>query len=252
MYKIPAKTVLIGKKILFVPECDSTNSLLVSMSQNKVLDEGTIVITDNQTKGRGQAGNQWTAAPGVNLTFSVLLKPTFLEPANQFFLNIAVGLAMCHAISDSVDKKVWLKWPNDVMVSDKKICGILIENQVQGAILSQSVVGIGVNINQTSFEWPQATSLRILSGKEVNKSKILEIILIRLEAYYNLLMKRKFSTLRDEYYPVMYWKDEQHQFEVRGKVITGFVRGVDAVGRLLVESDEKVTGYNFKEIKFRA
>lgn len=250
MYKIPAKTVLIGKKILFVPECDSTNSLMVSMSQTNMLDEGTIIITDNQTKGRGQAGNTWDVEPGVNLTFSVLLKPLFLEPSNQFFLNIAVGLALCHAISDSNHNKVWLKWPNDVIVDDKKICGILIENQVQGQMLSQSVVGIGINVNQTSFEWPQAISLRLLSGKEEDNSKILETVLIRLEAYYNLLMKKKFSTLREEYDSVLYWKDEERQFKVREELITGTIRGVDEVGRLIVESDGRVARYNFKEIKF--
>ena len=126
----------------------------------------------------------------------------------------------------------------------------MIENQVQGQILSQSVVGIGVNINQTLFEWPFATSLKILSGKEIDKSKILETILIRLEAYYNLLMKKKFSKLRDEYYSVMYWKDEEHQFEVEKSLLTGTITGVDEVGRLLIKSGGKVSGYNFKEVKF--
>ena len=250
MYKIPAKTVLIGKKILFVPECDSTNSLLVAMSQSKALDEGTIIITDNQIKGRGQAGNKWITEPGLNLTFSVLLKPVFLEPSNQFFLNIAVGLALCHAISDSINDKVSLKWPNDVLVEGKKLGGILIENQIQGQMLSQAVVGIGLNINQTSFEWPNATSVKILSGKVNDKSKVFETILVRLEAYYNLLKKGKYSTLMNEYYSVLYWKDEEHQFEAVGKFFFGTITGIDGVGRLMVKSSGKVLSYNFKEIRF--
>jgi BirA family biotin operon repressor/biotin-[acetyl-CoA-carboxylase] ligase len=250
MYKIPAKTVLIGKKILSVPECESTNSLLVAMSQNSVLDEGTIIITDNQTKGRGQAGNKWITEPGVNLTFSVLLKPVFLEPSNQFFLNIAVGLALCHAISDSTDHKIWLKWPNDVLVDSKKVCGILIENQIQGQMLSQSVVGIGLNVNQTTFELPNATSLQLLTGKEILKEKILETILIRLEAYYNLLRMKKLFNLKNEYYSVLYWKDEEHQFEVKDGLISGVIRGIDDVGRLIIDSGKRVLSYNFKEIRF--
>ena len=250
MYKNPGKTVLMGKKILALPECESTNSLMVSLSQNKTLDEGTVIITENQTKGRGQAGNKWVTEPGVNLTFSVLLKPTFLEPSSQFYLNIAVGLGLCHAISDSIDDKVWLKWPNDIMVNDKKVCGILIENQIQGQTLSQSIVGIGLNLNQTNFEWPMATSLRLLSGKEFDKVKIFETILVRLEAYYNLLQKRKFSKLKEEYYSVLYWKDEMHQFEVKQEVIEGMIKGVDEVGKLLVNVDGKTMSYNFKEIRF--
>ena len=213
MYKIPGKTVLIGKKIISLPDCESTNSLMATMSQNSVLDEGTVIIAENQTKGRGQAGNKWISQPGVNLTFSVLLRPVFLEPTQQFYLNMAIGLALCHAISNSVHHKVWLKWPNDVMVDDKKVCGILIENQIQGQVLSQSVAGIGVNVNQTAFEWPHATSMKLLLGIDLDKTKIFETILIRIEAYYNLLVKKKLEALKTEYYSVLYWKGEQHRFE---------------------------------------
>jgi BirA family biotin operon repressor/biotin-[acetyl-CoA-carboxylase] ligase len=250
MYKNPGKTVLIGKKIISLPVCESTNSLMVSMSQKNILDQGTVIITENQTSGRGQAGNKWIAEPGVNLTFSVFLKPTFLEPANQFYLNMAIGLALCHAISDSIDNKVLLKWPNDLMVKGKKVCGILIENQIQGQTLSQSVVGIGLNLNQKAFEWANATSLSVLAGKDFDKQTIFEIMLVRIEAYYNLLFKKKLSTLKEEYYSVLYWKNEEHQFEVQNKLIFGTIVGVDDAGRLQVNSGGKVTGYNFKEIKF--
>lgn len=250
MYKNPGKTVLIGKKILALPECESTNSLMVSLSQNKTLDEGTVIITENQTKGRGQAGNKWVSEPGANITFSILLKPTFLEPSNQFYLNIAVGLGLCHAISDSIDDKVWLKWPNDIMVNSKKVCGVLIENQIQGQTLSQSIVGIGLNLNQTNFDWPMATSLRILAGREFDKVKIFETILVRLEAYYNLLLKRKFSKLKEEYYSVLYWKGEKRQFETKGESMKGIITGVDEVGKLMVDVEGEIRSYNFKEIKF--
>jgi BirA family biotin operon repressor/biotin-[acetyl-CoA-carboxylase] ligase len=250
MYKIPDKTVLIGKKIISLPECESTNSLMVSMSQRGGLEEGTVIIAENQTRGRGQAGNQWTTEPGVNLTFSVLLKPLFLEPAQQFYLNMAIGLAICHAISDSISDKVWLKWPNDVMVAGKKVCGILIENQIQGQVLSQSVAGIGVNVNQTVFEWPQATSMKLLNGAELDKAKIFETILIRMEAYYNLLLKKKFDALKTEYSSVLYWKEEEHGFESNGDSFNGKILGIDEVGRLLVDIGTEVRSFNFKEIKF--
>lgn len=250
MYKIPGKTVLIGKKIISLPECESTNSLMVSMSQSDVLEEGTVIITENQTKGRGQAGNQWMAEPSANLTFSVLLRPVFLEPAQQFYLNMAIGLAICHATSDLVHHKVWLKWPNDVMVNGKKVCGILIENQIQGQVLSQCVAGIGLNVNQASFEWPQATSMKLLLGMDLDKAKILEIILMRIEAYYNLLMKEKFDALKAEYVSVLYWKGEEHRFESKGHSFTGTIVGIDEVGRLVVDVGTGERSFNFKEIKF--
>jgi len=250
MYKIPDKTLLIGKKIISLPESESTNTLMVSMSQHRLLDEGTVIVTDNQTRGRGQAGHTWVSEPAANLTFSVLLNPFFLEPSNQFFLNMAVGLAICQAISDSVPNKVWLKWPNDVIIQDKKVSGILIENQIQGQVLSQSVIGIGVNVNQTHFAWPHATSLKVLTGKDEDKFKIFETILVRLEAYYNLLKAKRFDTLKKEYYTVLYWKDERHQFEVKGKKIEGIITGLDEVGRLVVLAQGKTSHYNFKEIRF--
>ena len=228
--------VLIGKKIIALPLCESTNTVMVNMSQNKLLDEGTIIITENQTRGRGQAGNKWITEPGVNLTFSLLLKPVFLEPSNQFFLNMAVGLALCHAISDLVDEKVLLKWPNDVLVKDKKVCGILIENQVQGQLLAQSVIGIGLNVNQTNFEWPNATSLKLLTEKNLDKELIFGNVLIRLEAYYKLLRLKKFDALKKEYYSVLYWKDEEHQFDVKGDQLAGTITGIDEAGRLVVKS----------------
>ena len=250
MYKIPDKTLLMGKKIISLPECASTNTLMVNMSQNNWLDEGTVIITEYQTKGRGQAGNIWVTEPGANLTFSVLLRPKFLEPSKQFFLNMAVGLAVCHAISDSIDQKVWLKWPNDVLVEGKKICGILIENQIQGNVLGQSVVGIGLNVNQTQFEWTGATSMKLMAGKEINKHQLFNTIMLRLEAYYNSLLKGRFDGLKNEYYSVLYKKGENHAFEVNGDSFYGVITGVDEVGRLLVQVNNETRKYNFKEIKF--
>src|SRR5882757_1221638 len=131
-----------GQKLIYVPECHSSNTLLYELNDSSPLPEGTVVITDNQTAGRGQRGNIWETDPGLNITFSLLLKPGFLAAKNQFRLNMAVSLAVAEGLKRYVSSEVKLKWPNDIFISNKKIGGILIENQLQGMSLSESIVGV--------------------------------------------------------------------------------------------------------------
>lgn len=263
MYKIPDKTVFMGKRIISLPTCESTNSLMLSMAQTDLLNEGTTIITENQTGGRGQGGNQWEAEPGANLTFSVYLKPNFLLPSQQFLLNMAVGLAVCDCVLEilsivplslSIRREealiVKLKWPNDILVSSKKICGILIENQIQGQQFSQSVVGIGLNINQKEFEFPLASSLSILASMDFNKSEIFERLLMKLENRYQQLMAKDFKKLTEDYYSVLFWKDEEHEFQTGEIKFRGKIKGVDEVGRLLVLVNRETKRFDFKGIKF--
>ena len=250
MYKIPDKTVFMGKKIISLPLCESTNSSLINLAQNDRLEEGVILITENQTKGRGQAGNRWVSEPGANLTFSVLLRPTFVEPTSQFFLNIVVGLGICDAVKEFINQKVQVKWPNDVLTDGKKICGILIENQVQGQQLLQTVVGIGINVNQKNFEWPQASSLSVCAGMDLDRTKVLETILIKIEGRYEQLRSKGYQKLKKDYYSVLYWKDEPHEFSSGEKIFSGTIQGIDEAGRLLVLVSGKTVNFNFKEINF--
>jgi BirA family transcriptional regulator, biotin operon repressor / biotin---[acetyl-CoA-carboxylase] ligase len=250
MYKIPDKTVFMGKKIISLPSCESTNSLMISMAQADKLEEGSIIITENQTSGRGQAGNRWVTEAGTNLTFSALLKPVFLEPSNQFYLNMAVGLAMHDAVTDFVLTKTEVKWPNDVMVDGKKVCGILIENQIHGQQFTQAVIGIGLNVNQKNFEWPQASSLCLCAGRYFSKAEVLEKVLMQLENRYHQLKKKDFNGLQHDYHAALYWKDEAHEFMQDGKIFSGTITGIDEVGRLQLRMAEGIRKFNFKEITF--
>ena len=258
MYKIPDKTVFIGKKIISLPICESTNSLMISMAQSQRMEEGTVIITENQTSGRGQSGNQWVVDAGANLTFSVFLKPSFIEPSQQFWLSMAVGLAICDSISEvlngqspeNVGWSVKQKWPNDILINAKKVCGILIENQIQGNQLAQSVVGIGINVNQKYFEWNTASSLSLFLGYDLNNAEVFESVLVKLEARYEQLRRGDFQKLKDDYYAVLFWKGEEHQFQDGKKIFTGIVEGIDEAGRLLVKLSSGIERFNFKEIKF--
>lgn len=262
MYKIPAHTVFTGKRIVSLPQCESTNSLMISMAQTALLEEGTLIITENQTDGRGQAGNRWTVEPLANLTFSILLKPNFIEPSEQFYLNMAIGLGISDCVLEIltrsgqsisnplVSPQVKLKWPNDILIHDKKVCGILIESQIQGQKLTQSVVGIGLNVNQKNFEWPLVSSLSLVASMDFNKTEVLETLLIKIDARYSQLISRNFQKLKEDYYSFLYRKGETHEFQSDGKIFMGIIEGVDEVGRLLVLVEGAVRRYNFKAITF--
>jgi BirA family transcriptional regulator, biotin operon repressor / biotin---[acetyl-CoA-carboxylase] ligase len=248
MYKIPQGTVLMGKKIISLPTCESTNAVLAMQASR--LEAGTVLITENQTHGRGQAGNTWLTEPGANLTFSVLLKPTFLAPVQQFYLNMVVGLAVADAIQFVCGLKPAVKWPNDVMLGNQKTCGILIENQIQGNTLGQAVVGIGLNVNQKEFEWPYATSLCLQAGQFFNRAEVLEKVLEALDARYQDLQAGNAASLSRNYHDKLYRRGAEHEFEANGETFIGSIEGVDDIGRLRIRTHKGWRVFNFKEVSF--
>jgi len=252
LYKIPANTLFIGKNLIFVPECHSTNDLAIEKSHEPGVPEGTVIVTDNQTAGRGQRGNTWKASPGMNLTFSVILKPTFLDLKDQFYLNIITALAVRDLLQTRTEADVKVKWPNDVLVDGKKICGVLIENQLKGNRFTNTVIGIGLNINQQVFDLSAATSLSLVTGKAYVLSEILEQLLSRLEARYLDLVHGNVQKLISHYHEALYWRNNTHQFSSRGEVFNGIIRGVDNTGRLQMEIDGEVRLFVEKEIVYLA
>jgi BirA family biotin operon repressor/biotin-[acetyl-CoA-carboxylase] ligase len=250
LYKIPANTLFLGKNIVFVPECHSTNTLAQQITQNQTSAEGAIVITENQTAGRGQQGNIWLTEPGKNLTFSIILKPSFLALGQQFFLSVVTTLGIYDFLKQHVEKHVSIKWPNDVLVADKKICGILIENHVQGAKINNTIVGIGLNINQRHFTSDRATSLAIETNHEFTLEEQLHKLLEQIERRYLQLRNKKFSELKDDYMSYLYWRNEKHLFTVSGKNLEGTIKGVDESGRLIVFCEGRDQFFGIKEISF--
>jgi BirA family transcriptional regulator, biotin operon repressor / biotin---[acetyl-CoA-carboxylase] ligase len=250
LYKSPANTLFVGKNVVFVPECHSTNTLALQLSQNTAIAEGTIVITPNQTAGRGQRGSTWQTEAGKNLTASVILKPLFLDIKDQFYLTIATALAIADFLKSKTVDALSIKWPNDILVQGKKICGILIENQLQGTKLQTAIVGIGLNVNQTSFELPTATSLANLIKQESDINDVLGDLMGYLEARYLQLRQGKFASLKHEYLMHLYWKGERHFFQTAAGEIEAVIVGVGEDGRLAVEVNERLESFDLKEIQF--
>ena len=250
MYKIPANTLFMGQKLIYVPECHSTNTLLNELNDSSPLPEGAVVITDNQTAGRGQRGNLWEAEKSKNLTFSMLLKPSFLAAKDQFHLNMAVSLAVISALKIYTSAFIKLKWPNDIFIDNKKIGGILIENQLKGMSLSDSIVGIGLNINQENFSFPGASSIYNFSQVFNDLNEVFQKLIGSLEAEYLDLRAGNSTHLKERYMNSLYKFNELNRFESQGRDFSGSIRDIDENGRLCVETLGGMRVFSFKEVKF--
>ncbi|MDJ1484373.1 biotin--[acetyl-CoA-carboxylase] ligase [Cytophagaceae bacterium YF14B1] len=256
MYNNPPKTLFVGQKLLFLPECHSTNDIAADLINTASTPEGTVVITSQQTRGRGQRGNSWHTEPGKNLTLSITLKPTFLTANQQFLLNIAVSLAIHEFLSKYLPQNLSIKWPNDIYWKSQKMGGILIENTIQGLSLTHSIVGIGLNINQKSFpEQPRAISLKLASQPFIKEDEydleiLLSELLIVFEKFYLLLRNGKTDSLRAYYLRNLYGYGEKRFFVSDGNRFEGTITGVDSQGRLVLEKDNKLCYFLFKEIEF--
>lgn len=250
MYKAPVATLFLGHNLVFVPECESTNNLALQLCQQTETPEGTVVITENQTAGRGQRGSSWETEPGMNLTFSFVIRPGFLSVSDQFYLNIFTSLAILDYLKSHLQSKPLIKWPNDVLVDGKKICGILIENQIRSSRFSSVVAGIGLNINQQTFIIDTATSLHHHTQQQYDLQTELESLLQYLEARYLQLKNGKFETLKRNYLESLYGLHEPRSFDVDGKTVKGMITGIDEAGRLTVKIDGEVKAFGIKEIRY--
>ena len=240
-----------GHSLVFMPECHSTNdeaSRLIE-SNNNALD-GTVVITNNQLSGRGQRGNTWLTEHGKNLTFSILIKPSFLLAKEQYYLNKVFSLGLFDYLTKNLEAEVKIKWPNDMMVSGKKICGMLIENHLQGQQIRHSIVGIGLNVNQQNFSVSTATSMGLQSGEEFLLDQALPELLECLEMRYLQLRSGKLDELDREYEKSLYWIGERHLFKKSDEIFEGVISGVDESGKLKVNIDGTTEYFDLKQIQF--
>lgn len=216
------------------------------------------ILADHQTAGRGQRGNAWQAPPGENLTFSVLLRPTFLTAADQFTLSIAVALAghdtLRAELPLAVAATAHIKWPNDLYLGDRKVGGILIENTLRGTQVGISVVGIGLNVNQLNFDpaLPNPTSLARETGASLNRATVLTALLTNLEARYLALRGGAAGRQRVEYLSHLYRRGEPARFTFADgqPPAMGCIRDLDDRGRLLIEFTQGVRAFDVQQVQF--
>jgi BirA family biotin operon repressor/biotin-[acetyl-CoA-carboxylase] ligase len=251
------ETLFIGKNSLFLHEVESTNTYAMNLLRNVNPIEGTIVYTDNQTHGKGQRGALWASKIGQNITASVILKPHFLGLDKSFYLSKISALAVYDVLTDILVNSQYdikIKWPNDILVNQRKIAGILIENNFTTQSIQYSVIGVGLNVNQQEFgDFERiATSLNLLLNKDFETKKVLELLCQKLEKWYLKLKEQKFELIDDVYLNYLFGINQNLSFENPDKtVFEGKVIGVSKIGKLKIELQSlEVKEFDIKEIKF--
>jgi len=249
VYKILAKLLIGPIHLHYLSSCHSTNEIAQEMVRSACT-EGTVIITDNQFAGKGQIGNVWQAAPGDNLTFSLVLRPRFLKPNQQFLLTIIISLAIKDALEPLLPGEVKIKWPNDIFYKDKKIAGILIENTLRGDQFEAVIVGIGLNVNQENFNsLPLALSIKQITGSETDLNELLNSLLSRIDYYYDQLGQGKDELLRSAYHQALYCRGEERAFRAEGQKFTGVIQATNQSGQLIVWTPAKTYYFNHKEVE---
>ncbi|MEL7586014.1 MAG: biotin--[acetyl-CoA-carboxylase] ligase [Prolixibacteraceae bacterium] len=242
----------IGHTIIHIDRTESTNNYAISEVAVNEVQDGAVFLTCRQTAGRGQRDNRWESEDGKNLTFSIFLRPSFLEAHRQFMLSKMVCLGLVSFLSRHTEN-VKIKWPNDIYVGARKVCGILIENAIMGNTISQSVIGIGLNINQTSFlsPAPNPVSLKMITGMEYDLEVSLRELLSAIDLWYVRLREGRYRELDDAFYENLYRLNEWHRFRDEAHEYTGMITGVNAIGQLCIrEKDGAQHEYHFKEVEY--
>lgn len=244
-------TQLTGSYTIFLEETTSTNEALKTEELNKKLPEGAILYTNFQSRGKGQQEAKWESEPHKNILLSVLYYPVFLKPDEQMWLNMAVSLACRKFLAALIPQKdVFIKWPNDLVADGKKLGGILIENSLQGAKLRSSIIGLGLNINQSNFSFPLAGSVFGISGKEWNLKDLRQVLFTCLDEYYRILQLKQLVSLKSEYETHLLFKGKETVFILDGKEVRAEVLGIGAQGKLHLLIDDEIRSFANKEITY--
>ena len=231
----------------------STNTYLKDLAKTCFLKDYTVVVTSRQTKGRGQVDAQWYSQPNNSLTLSVFKRFDGLQISQQWYVSMAVSLAVFNTLKHFKIPEISIKWPNDIMSRSKKCCGILIENTVKGDLIDASIIGIGINVNEKQFkDLPLASSLRLASGNSFDVSLILEMLLQQLKIQLTRLDNQDFESIFNSYNKDLFRLDTVAVYSTKGsQPFNAILRGVTKSGLLILENEAShQKNYNLKEIKF--
>lgn len=238
-------------KLIKLDAIDSTNSFLKELERKSAQENYTTVVTSRQTNGRGQMHTSWQSKPFKNLTFSTLIHIKHLKTSHRFCLSFAISLAVYDALIHYGIPKTHIKWPNDILSGNRKICGILIENTISKNKVINAIAGIGLNVNQEYFDKEiHATSMIQLLKKETDLDNLLVLIVTNIKKYVAFIEAQKFSELKVLYLqhlykigiPTAFIDQEQHVF-------MGIIKDVTYQGQLVLElEDESLKEFDLKEI----
>lgn len=236
-------------KIYHFDTVSSTNDL----AREEQFVHGDLLWAERQTAGRGQRGHTWLSEEEVNLTFSLVVEPRFLPAKEQFLLSAATAVALCDCLTRyGIEARI--KWTNDIYVEDRKLVGILIEHFYAGANLRKTLIGIGINVNQTEFDpsLPNPTSMLLEGEKRYDREEVLRTFYDCFMARYAQVEQGDGEAVLGEYHRLIYRLGREHRFRLpEGEELTATIEGIESDGALrLRHEDGKSHSYHFKEIEF--
>jgi len=247
-------TLFIGQKVIRLSEIDSTNNYAAQQIKENGVLEGLVIIADYQSKGKGQRSKSWESEKGKNLLCSIVLSPNFIDVSNQFILNKAIALAVLKA-AEMICPGAFLriKWPNDILMEDKKLAGILTESSINGSQIGSLIVGVGMNVNQLKFEAEGRPAISISQelGSEIPIEAVLQTVCKCLEVEYLKLKAGKLNQIDKEYQKNLWKLDEWQFFKINGKTEILKILGVTESGFLKTENtDREVAEWRNGEVEF--
>lgn len=245
--------IFTGKNLVHLDQVISTNTVLSEMlSNSKPLEEGSVILADEQTQGRGQQGSFWEAIPHKNITLSLLYRPEFLTIELQFYLSIAISLGISDFLEEELQQKSHIKWPNDIYFGNYKIAGILIENTLMNNHLKTSIIGIGLNVNQTTFnsDAPNPCSMKGIMGKEFSIPELLPRLFHHIEIHYLQLKAGKYEFLKEGYFEKLYRYELESYYIINGERKKGKIVDIETSGRLVLLVDGVRKSFDTKEIEY--
>ncbi len=246
-------TRFVGYNLVKLQKVDSTNNYLKTLLANTTpLANGTVIMADEQFAGRGQSNQKWISQAGKNLTFSIYLQPYFLAAQHQFKLNQAITLGITDCLIKLLGNNCNIKWPNDIYFNNDKIGGILIENIVRGQKISESVIGIGLNVNQTIFEggFKNPNSLANILGVDFDLMNLLGEILLAIENRYFELETGNITLLDTAFTQRLFKLNQMCQFYNGKQIFNATIIGVSQTGLLILETNIGQQQFNLKEVEF--
>lgn len=245
---------VIGSKLIELDETDSTNSYAARLIYDQSPLEGTVIVAGFQSAGKGQRGAGWESEKNQNLLISCIIYPAFLGVTEHFLLNQVFSLGVLEFMQKKTSAPISIKWPNDILIGDRKIAGLLIENSIRNNKFTSSVAGIGININQTNFGTysPVATSLHLIENKKFIVKECLIQLIAQVDKWYAILKSGNHKKITESYEKVLYKAGTPANFESNGENFTAIIKGVNASGQLvLTKSTGSEIVFNNKEIKFK-
>jgi BirA family biotin operon repressor/biotin-[acetyl-CoA-carboxylase] ligase len=240
---------MIGNQIIQLDRVDSTSNYVATLVSEGKARHGMVILAENQTNGRGQRGTVWQSESAKNIVFSFYLEHIDLEIHHQEALTHFTSIAI-HACLLKLGISSAIKWPNDILVNSKKIAGILIENQLRGTKISSSIIGIGLNVSQTKFDFAGSTSVLSVLNKTIDKKEVFERLILELNSTYLQIQNKEYLQLKENYLNSLWLLGIESTFERNNTFFKGIIRGTDAFGRLEIEENDGIKTYDLKEIKF--